>query len=425
MIQQKQGWATSMLAWERRLKDLWLLLERCHATYMEPEQFRLGTNQFLQTARTVTFIIQKNKDSIPGFDIWYQGALSKWVGDEVMSWAKDSRNQIEKQGDLELHSSLRLTLFFSYLVEQDLQLATGRNELLQAGTKKLVRFARRHLPSHAIGSAAIKIERRWVANSLPGWELLHAFSYIYSTLHKMCAALSAHLGSMLDESLPEPTILYPMRELARQVVYLKLSDLKYHRQHIQRVLADPAYTPPPKIAAANLRERLGESSSPESVLGVIAELAQLTFEHDGFHLPMHFLFDESMQVVDFGVAQFADQIDKYIYWRNMADRAVATKATAIASIGEAWIRDNKHYHSLPVAKLPITGERLFVNLLCANGWFHSVNWHIRRTNEAEKPSLELIPDDEFARKAPFVFGPVIRAFGLPYPSHFSDEPTRR
>lgn len=165
-----------MHPWERRLNDLWLLLERCHATYMEPELFRLNTNQFLQTSRTVTFIIQKNKDSIPEFDAWYQPIVASWGSDKVMDWAKDSRNKIEKEGDLDLYSTLDMTLFWSYIVEQDAKISTGRIELLQAGTKRLVRLARKQLPSGVVDSAAVRIERKWVANTLPDWELLQAFT---------------------------------------------------------------------------------------------------------------------------------------------------------------------------------------------------------------------------------------------------------
>jgi hypothetical protein len=51
-----------MVSWQKRLADLSHLLLQCHRNYMEPELFRRSINQFLQTARTVTFIIQKNKD---------------------------------------------------------------------------------------------------------------------------------------------------------------------------------------------------------------------------------------------------------------------------------------------------------------------------------------------------------------------------
>ncbi|MEP9827853.1 hypothetical protein, partial [Staphylococcus aureus] len=87
--------------------------------------------------------------------------------DKVMDWAKDSRNKIEKEGDLDLYSTLDMTLFWSYIVEQDAKISTGRIELLQAGTKRLVRLARKQLPSGVVDSAAVRIERKWVANTLP------------------------------------------------------------------------------------------------------------------------------------------------------------------------------------------------------------------------------------------------------------------
>ncbi|QFG78925.1 hypothetical protein F6A13_09980 [Acidithiobacillus sp. 'AMD consortium'] len=132
---------------------------------MEPDIFRMNINQFLQTSRTVTFIIQKNKASIPDFETWYGGAIQDWATNPIMVWAKDSRNKIEKEGDLELNSTLNLCLIFSYIVEQDVKIITGRSELLKAGTKKLIRFARKNMPSHVIESSAIKIERRWCHGS--------------------------------------------------------------------------------------------------------------------------------------------------------------------------------------------------------------------------------------------------------------------
>jgi hypothetical protein len=94
-----------MFPWERRLRDLARLLCNCGDTYFSPDLFRQNINQFLQTSRTVTFIIQKNKADVPAFDQWYQAqVLTSWAGDSVMTWAKDARNVIEKEGDLEMHS---------------------------------------------------------------------------------------------------------------------------------------------------------------------------------------------------------------------------------------------------------------------------------------------------------------------------------
>ncbi|MCX7515180.1 hypothetical protein [Frateuria sp. STR12] len=417
-----------MQPWERRLGDLWLLLERCHLTYMEPELFRLNTNQFLQTARTVTFIIQKNKPSIPDFDSWYRPIVAEWASDEVMEWAKDSRNAIEKEGDLELHSTLELTLLFSYLAEQDLKLATGREELLHAGAKRLVRIAQKKLPSHVIGSSAIKIERVWIANSLPNLELLQALSYVYTTLYRVCRGLAFHLGGEIEQSIPDPTALYAAREITRRVCYVKLSDLKIYYQKMERVRADPDLTPPASMSGAiyELRERMSQADSNEKLHAALAAMAQQTFERDGYHIPMLFLYDKDFKSVDGISVHWSDQAEKFIFWRNVADRVIANRATIIVTIGEAWIRDMSGYHYLPIKEMPITGEELYVNLLDSAGTYMCKAWEIVRAGHESKPSLRPCPEAaKLAAKVPFYFAPTLRALGLPYPEYFDREPPRR
>ena len=76
------------------------------------------------------------------FDLWYsENVQVPWAQDPVMTWAKDSRNQIEKEGDLEMRSTLTLSLMHSYLEEFDAKIKTGRDELLFAGMTKLRRLA--------------------------------------------------------------------------------------------------------------------------------------------------------------------------------------------------------------------------------------------------------------------------------------------
>lgn len=414
-----------MYPWERRLNDLWLLLERCHVTYMEPELFRLNTNQFLQTSRTVTFIIQKNKLLIPGFDVWYQSVVTSWVSDVVMSWAKDSRNKIEKEGDIDLHSTLEMTLFWSYLVEQDARISTGRAELLQAGTKKLVQLARQHLPPGVIDSSAVKIERRWVANALPDWELLQALTYVYTTLYRICQEISSLMGTRFEGAIPDPTALEPARELAKQTCYLKLSDLNFHYQHSKRTRIDPNFKPAEGMqgAIASLRESMSNADTIDEMFAALVSMAESTFTQDGYHLPMMFLYDKSMKIVDMVSMLYGDRTDKYIFWRNAADRMVAAKATLVATIGEAWIRDMKgHTYKERIDNLPIIGERLFVTALDDKGQFRSASWDIIRQEKETKPALKKItPEQDFSEKeVPFYYAPILRALGVPYPRHIAD-----
>ena len=54
----------------------------------------------MQTARTVTFLIQKEKNELQkkfDFESWYQNYQSQWRSDVIMRWSVDTRNIIEKQ----------------------------------------------------------------------------------------------------------------------------------------------------------------------------------------------------------------------------------------------------------------------------------------------------------------------------------------
>lgn len=414
-----------MHAWERRLSDLWLLLERCHATYMEPDLFRLSTNQFLQTSRTVTFIVQKNKGQIPGFDAWYGPITVEWGQDAVMKWAKDSRNKIEKEGDLDLHSTLNMALFWSYIAEQDKSISTGRVELLQAGTKRLVRFARKYLPSGVVDSSAIRIERRWVANSLPDWELLQAFTYIYAAHYRMCKGLAEHIGQAFNAGVPSPDSLFMARETALRIAYLKLSDMAIHSQKVEVVKFDrAAISPERESLLAPVRDSANRARSMDDVFEALCELASSTFQHDGYHVPMVFMYDEDMKVVDMMSVHFGDRVDKYIFWRSVADRVVVTKAKSVVTIGEMWIRDMKNFtYAQGLNKLPITGERLSVVGYDHLGVCRSKSWDVVRQSPDAKPSLELVvPDAKYLdREVPFIFAPLMRVFGIPYPDHFAED----
>ncbi|HEL7748878.1 TPA: hypothetical protein UL761_000385 [Stenotrophomonas maltophilia] len=409
--------------WEKRLKDLWLILERCHETYMEPELFRLNLNQFLTTSRTVTFIVQKHKTAITNFSSWYDPIAASWGHDEVMNWAKDSRNKIEKEGDLDLHSSLDMTLFWSYLVENDTKISTGRHELLQAGTKRLVRLAQKQLPSGMIKSSAVRIERRWVANSLPNWELLHAFNYIYSTLHEVCREFSFLVGSSLNPEVPDPSELQSAKDDARRISYLKLSDLAIHSQVTKKIRFKREEISDERMRSIEpLKVAMTESKNMDDVFDALCNMATSTFEFDGYHVPMMFFYGNDMRAVDMMSLRYSDRVDKYILWREAAERMIATKAKMVVAIGEAWIRDLKRYSSSEgIDALPIIGERLFVTALDISGNFRTASWEIYRDSEDARPSLQRSEPDKRDNEIPFHYAPILHRLGIPYPKHIKDE----
>ena len=127
-----------------------------------------------------------------------------------MFWAKEARNVVEKEGDLDMQSSLRATVLFSYESTEDMIIEVSRQELLQTNIDRLLQAARRKLPPGIADAAVLRVERRWVANSLPNHELIYALTYAYAQLHQVCCSLATHLNSALDSSVPHPTGLLPV-----------------------------------------------------------------------------------------------------------------------------------------------------------------------------------------------------------------------
>ena len=389
-----------MHPWERRLRDLAQLLRNCGETYFSPDLFRQNTNQFLQTSRTITFIIQKNKADIPDFDVWYKtNVLQPWLRDPVMSWAKDARNVIEKEGDLEMQSTLRATVLYSYISNEDMVIEANRHELLQANIDRLLETARRKLPPGIADAAVLKIQRRWVANTLPGRELIYALTYAYSQLHGVCKLLATHLTTELDPTIPHPTTIDPSSNDVTRVRFMKFGKSGVGRHASVRVNADPDYKPTP--AMLQLKEEFQSDPKPSSLAEIVArhaKMAKLTFDQHGNHVPMLALYDREWNQIDFMSTAFTDQAEKYLFWRNVADRAFYLKAFAMVWTSESWIRNLKEHQDRPIGDLPILGEQLHVVGADASDATNVAAWNITRPGGTNHPVLvALKPEDVYGQ----------------------------
>lgn len=403
-----------MRRWERRLKDLALLLDHCEETYFDPELFRMNTNQFLQTARTVTFLIQKDKASIPGFDKWYQGhVLGPWASDPRMNWAKNSRNTIEKVGDLELYSSLSATLILGYLDEADFELDVGCEGLVAANIKRLIRFAEKSLPSGVSDGAFVRIERKWVANTLPDWELLTALTYVYSRAKEVCEALAAHLGLALNPEIPNSRDFSSTSSDARAIRYVPLRGREMESITTKSVPFDPNFEPPPKLVAL-FESRKGKSPprSFDELMEYHIAMATTNFETYDNHVPMMFMYGDDWRPVDQLTTQFEERADKYIFWRAVGERVLHIKPRAIIWIAETWIRDSPKSPSQRIDSLPIVGEQLQLWGITNSKEVQGYGWDIIRDTETDRPTLGK-PESVSATAdsgLPNFFAPIVQAF---------------
>lgn len=401
--------------WERRLEDLAHQLKSCAETYFDPDLFRRNTNSFLQTARTVTFIIQKNKSDIPNFNDWYQtNVIVAWEKDEFMQWAKEARNEIEKEGDLELHSHLRAVLLFSYLEEDDIEVPCGRNELLRAGVKKLIRFAQKQLPTGISKAAAIKIERSWITAKLESHELLQALGYVYSRLFDCCQSLASHLGSNLPRNIPSPSDVGAIRESARQIQLVKLKDMETYRIRSVRIhrIPDEALPTAIKESIARLKESLGRPTNFKTAIAFYTGMAEATFRQWGNHVSMLFLLDRDWTVMDMISPSLLDQTDKYFFWRSLAERVKIQNVYCLVYIAEIWIRDASGYPSSAIKELPILGEKLKLAAFDRDGNKAIHSWPIVRPSENMLATLGPMEVAEASDRMVFFFVPAMRSMGI-------------
>ena len=264
-------------------------------------------------------------------------------------------------------------------------------------------------------AAVLKIQRRWVANTLPDRELIYALTYAYSQLHGACSSLATHLDSALDPSIPHPTAIDPSSSDVTRVRFMKFGKPGVGRHATIRIDADPSYQAPP--ALLRLKEEFRSAAKPSSLAEVVAmhaKMAQVTFEQHGNHVPMLALYDKEWKQIDFMSTAFTDQAEKYLFWRNVADRAFYLKAFALVWTSESWLRDLKEHQDRPIRELPIVGEQLHVVGADASDASEVIAWNITRPSEPNHPVLVPLKPDDVYRQLGHIFfiKPVVAAMKL-------------
>jgi hypothetical protein len=177
---------------DRRLEDVHRHWHTAERMYFEPDGLRVAIQTAIQTLRTVTFILQSNKGLIPSFDEWYAPWQDKLKANALMRWMVDARNRIEKQGDLETHSYVRAELVASYLdngpaIEVPAKLFDGPRALIRSIPKS-------DLGDHFWKHGTLRIQRRWVENSLPDYELLDAVAIAYGAIAEIVHDAHVRIG---------------------------------------------------------------------------------------------------------------------------------------------------------------------------------------------------------------------------------------
>jgi len=353
------------------------------ATYFEPYEFRLNLNSFLQEARNVTFILQKNKKNIADFGNWYGAWQDRLRKDPVLLWAKESRNRITKEGDLDTESYNLVSFITDWTDEMTRQFEAKAS----VPSTVLVRHALAQLQSELISEESLFcIERRWVDKNLPDQELLDATSHVLIILSELLedahAFIRAGSGTTCEqfEKLSKMRSEYPF-ELANaeesRKVWVRAENLQRIRYDLKgetfgrgSVETTPEgvkerYGAPPELPAEIQTETL------DGAVTFYLERAKWLLKHDK-HLAS-FVFAHSSDhksLITFHLVM-EDRAGKHIAIRRVASFLSRQRIEWALLVGESWLASFDP--SVPLtqhaAQLPNRREAIAVQGVSANGDF--------------------------------------------------------
>jgi hypothetical protein len=198
----------------RRLEEAHRLWHRAAEAYEDPDEFRTQLNALIQALRNVTFVLQKEQDAIPDFDAWYERWRDIMKEDGVLRWLVQARNVIVKQGDLETHSTATAGIQASWDTPQTRTFDVPPLVPTLAVAAKIL--SEQDIPDDIRKQGFLTVERRWVANDLPQWEILDALAHAHGMLTFLVQDAHRQAGKAMDtprSSFHLPNVI-PSREQA-------------------------------------------------------------------------------------------------------------------------------------------------------------------------------------------------------------------
>ncbi|MGP5608408.1 hypothetical protein [Arthrobacter rhombi] len=183
----------------RRLMDLHEDIHRTIEFYEDPNEFRRWLNSAIQNSRGVTFLLQKRKAKWADFDTWYGSWQDAAKQNAVLRWGVTARNRVVKEEDLKTFSEARISFYGERLKEVE-----DTFEVSPSLTVDMIiaRFANVAGKDPTRRKGMIRVQRRWVDDQLPAYELVSALREMYAAVAKI--VWTAHQASGVPSCLIQP-----------------------------------------------------------------------------------------------------------------------------------------------------------------------------------------------------------------------------
>lgn len=412
---------------DRRLGDLHRHWHEAERGYFDPESFRVAIQTTIQTLRTVTFILQSNKRLFSNFDPWYESWQNKLRADPLMRWMVDARNKIEKQGDLEAHSFVRAEIIASYYEEGPRMEVPA--ELFQSPAELISSIPTEALKKHVFKDGILRIQRRWVENSLPDYELLDAVGIAYGRVAELVADAHRELGleqpatmvGDLDRTHGKesrggrlPCMIghgdarsHNVWLATGQTIEIEQKTVEFDLEQAEHVTRKYALDP---------TKMFPSTPAPEATLNGLFATARNMFLVDGHHDTIAFLLSgaQPLNIMQMAVQEHGE---KYLVMRKLANEVIKFGADGVIIISEVW--SAPYDPSNPyrrAADAPERREFLTATLVTKTGDPIHLSALIRRTGD------DVILEDTgtFRDQAQIAFAPIYAAWGREIPDAWID-----
>lgn len=388
----------------REAKHFW---KQALASYDDSESFRINVNACIQALRNITWLLQSEKDHIPGFDSWYAKWQTMMDGDSTLKWLVKARNRIVKQADLKTESKARVFLILGYREPPVAEFLVSPRLRAEAIARRLRESE--DTPRAVRDRGMVAVERRWVDSGLPTRELLDALAHCYRFLGRILGEACGLVGVVAPQANGED--MFAARRDRLVILELKTGA----RITVQSTVEEYSDTFL-KGEAPDLEKHYGikpKRASPRPVLEAghywLARAKQL-MRVDGAHKTFVFFYagdepgmNEPIRMTE---VRWEDQGGKYVAWRHIADEAVELGATAVMMIGELWAVEARDWiPQVAIDDQPSRAEFLTVSVVTRRGVARS--WHapILRTKSGIRFGKTLVEDS-----APMGLRPLVLAW---------------
>lgn len=412
---------------DKRLDDVHRQWHEAENSYFYPDLFRVKSQIVIQTLRTVTFLLQNHKRLFLDFDLWYGPWQEQLRNSELMRWMVDARNKIEKQGDLEHYSYIRAELLASHLDESPridipANLFTGSKDLIES-------IPRVGVGEHIRKQGILRIQRRWVENSLPAYELLDAIARAYGTISLVIR--DAHIalglsvppmiesddGEMFDVVAMEgrmPCMIGHTDERCLDIWLATGEPITYTSE--RRIISRERAALDSERYQISANEVKIAAKNVEEVARHIFSMARRMFEIDKEHITIAFLLRgvEIVQMIQFTPEEHGE---KYVLFRRLAHDVLRRGADGVILVGEIWMAPpNPNNPYMRAAESPVKTEALAASIATKIGEPFQLLAIIKRVED----DVRLGRTETLKGGAHFQFAPIYQAWGREIPQEWLD-----